>query len=73
MNRCEEMTILVPVTQYVRIEGAAAANSLSLDAAASFLLSKWVQATCKKIHTAAGSAKPAPAEVPRTAERVRKS
>lgn len=69
MDKSIEMTVLVPVTQYVRVEGAAAADSLSLDDTASFLLSQWVQATRGKdtVPSAARSSNR------RAAERIRKA
>lgn len=47
---CEfaEMTVLMPVTQYVKVEAAANEDSRSPESAASFLLSEWVLATRKK-------------------------
>ena len=43
-----EMTVLVPVTQYVKVEAAANEDSRSPECAASFLLSEWVLATRRK-------------------------
>ena len=40
-----ELTVLVPVSQYVRVEAAAAEGKSSLESTASFLLSEWVLAT----------------------------
>ena len=40
-----ELTVVLPVTQYVRVEAAAAEGSRSLKSTASFLLSNWVNAT----------------------------
>lgn len=38
-----ELTVVLPVTQYVRVEAAAAEGSRSLKSTASFLLSNWVK------------------------------
>ena len=40
-----ELTVLVPVSQYVKVEAVASEDSRSLKSTASFLLSKWVLAT----------------------------
>lgn len=40
-----ELTVLVPVSQYVRVEAAAAEGKRSLESTASFLLSEWVLTT----------------------------
>ena len=40
-----ELTVVLPVTQYVRVEAAAAEDSRSPNSTASFLLSNWVNAT----------------------------
>ncbi|MBR4617294.1 MAG: hypothetical protein IKO55_16925 [Kiritimatiellae bacterium] len=40
-----EMTVLVPVSQFVKVEAEAAGSSRSTEDTASFLLSKWVLAT----------------------------
>ena len=45
MSKYAELTVLVPVSQYVKVEAAASENSRSLESTASFLLSKWVLAT----------------------------
>ena len=47
MNKYVKMTVLVPVSQYVRVEAEAKQNSRSLESTASFLLSEWVLATRK--------------------------
>ena len=47
MVRYVEMTVLVPVTQYVKVEAAAKEDSRSPESTASFLLSEWVLATRK--------------------------
>ena len=48
MSRYVEMTVLVPVSQYVKVEAAANEDSRSLESTASFLLSEWVLATHSK-------------------------
>lgn len=40
-----EMTVLVPVSQYVKVEAAATEGKRSLKTTASFLLSEWVLTT----------------------------
>lgn len=40
-----ELTVLVPVSQYVKVEAAAAEGKRSLKTTASFLLSEWVLTT----------------------------
>lgn len=40
-----EFTVMVPVSQFVKVEADAAEHSRSLKETASFLLSKWVQST----------------------------
>lgn len=40
-----EFTVMVPVSQYARVEAEAAEHSRSLKATASFLLSEWVLST----------------------------
>ena len=40
-----ELTVLVPVSQYVRVEAAAAEEKRSPESTASFLLSEWVLTT----------------------------
>ena len=47
MAKYVEMTVFVPVTQYVKVEAAAAKGKRSLESTASFLLSEWVLATRK--------------------------
>ena len=56
-----ELTVVLPVTQYVRVEAAAAEGSRSLKSTASFLLSNWVNAThqrAKACHSDMGGGKP---------------
>ena len=48
MDKYAEMIVLVPVTQFVKVEAAAKEDSRSLKSTASFLLSKWVLATSKR-------------------------
>ena len=48
MAKYVEMTVLVPVTQFVKVEAAAKEDSRSLKSTASFLLSEWVLATSKR-------------------------
>ena len=45
MDNLVEMTVFVPVSQYVKVEAAADEDSRSLESTASFLLSKWVAST----------------------------
>lgn len=45
MCKYAELTVVVPASQYVRIEAAANEDSRSLESTASFLLSKWVAST----------------------------
>ena len=45
MGKYVEMTVLVPVSQYVKVEAEAKGDSRSLESTASFLLSEWVLAT----------------------------
>lgn len=40
-----EFAVMVPASQFVKVEALAAERSRSLEATASFLLSEWVQAT----------------------------
>ena len=48
MSKYAELTVLVPVSQYVKVEAAAAEKKHSPDSTASFLLSQWVLATQSK-------------------------
>ena len=48
MDKYVEMTVLVPVSQHVKVEAAAKEDSRSLESTASFLLSDWVLATWKR-------------------------
>ena len=48
MDEYVEMAVLVPVTQYVKVEAAAKEDSRSPESSASFLLSEWVLATRSK-------------------------
>ena len=43
--KCVELTVLVPVSQYVRVEAEASEKKRTLESTASFLLSEWVLAT----------------------------
>ena len=45
MAKYVDMTVLVPVSQYVKVEAAAKEDSRSLKSTASFLLSEWVLST----------------------------
>lgn len=44
-DNCIEFVIELPVSQFVKVEACAKEHLRSLDAEASFLLSKWVEAT----------------------------
>lgn len=46
-----ELTVVLPVTQYVRVEAAAAEGSRSLKSTASSFLSNWVNATHQRAET----------------------
>ena len=48
MCKYAELTVVVPASQYVRIEAAANEDSRSLESTASFLLSEWVLTTHSK-------------------------
>lgn len=48
MCKYAELTVVVPASQYVRIEAAANEDSRSLESMVSFLLSEWVLATHSK-------------------------
>ena len=50
MDGYAEFTVLMPVSQYVKIEADALEHSRPLDSTASFLLSNWVMATRGRIH-----------------------
>lgn len=49
MDNLVEMTVFVPVSQYVKVEAAADEDSRSLESTASFLLSKWVASTQERV------------------------
>lgn len=44
-NSYMEITVMLPVSQFAKVEAMASGNSRPLDAEASFLLSKWVFST----------------------------
>ena len=46
-DNCIEFVIELPVSQFVKVEASAKEHLRSLDAEASFLLSKWVEATSR--------------------------
>ena len=58
MDRFVELTVVLPVSQYVRVEAAANGNSRSLESTASFLLSEWVLATHSRKHGDSNCAMP---------------
>lgn len=67
-GECADIVVWLPVSQYVRLEGAATEGKRSLESLASFLLSEWVNATHAAAVDAAAAEKygTAPGERPCT-------
>ena len=66
----DALTVLVPVSQYVKVEAEAAKVGLSPDSMASFLLSNWVLATHKDCRKCDGGKNAAAQDCARPARRA---